>query len=52
MLRVAARGGQATTYQRPLQLLYPLGISCSSDEDKQTEDKDFEKGCIEGMGAI
>ena len=39
MLRVAARGGQATTLQRPLQLLYPLEIHDSSGKDDHTPGK-------------
>ena len=39
VLRVAARGEQATTLRRPLQLLYPLEINCSSDRDDQAADK-------------
>ena len=38
VLRVAARGEQETTLQRPLQLLYPLEINCSSDKDNQAVD--------------
>ena len=37
VLRVAARGEQATTLQRPLQLLYPLEIHCclaKGDQDQ------------------
>ena len=39
ILKVAARGEQATTLQRPLQLLYPLEIHCSTSGDKQPKDK-------------
>ena len=39
VLRVAARGGQATTLQRPLQLLYPLEIHDSSGKDDHTPGK-------------
>jgi len=37
VVRVAARGEQATTLQRPLQLLYPLEINCNSDKDGNKE---------------
>ena len=40
VLRVAARGGQATTLQRPLQLLYPLKIHDSSGKDDHTPSKE------------
>ena len=39
VLRVAARGGQATTLQRPLQLLYPLEIHGSFGKDDHTPGK-------------
>ena len=35
ILKVSARGDQATTLQRPLQLLYPLEIQCSASKDDE-----------------
>ena len=35
ILKVSARGNQATTLQRPLQLLYPLEIHCSASKDDE-----------------
>ena len=35
ILKVSARGNQATTFQRPLQLLYPLEIHCSASKDDE-----------------
>ena len=35
ILKVSARGDQATTLQRPLQLLYPLEIHCSASKDDE-----------------
>ena len=33
ILRVAARGGRATTMQWPLQILYPLEFHCGSSKN-------------------
>jgi len=44
VVRVAARGEQATTLQRPLQLLYPLEINCNSDKDGYKETKENLRG--------
>ena len=35
ILKVSVRGDQATTLQRPLQLLYPLEIHCSASKDDE-----------------
>ena len=35
-LRVSARGGQSTSLQRPLSLLYPLEINCYDDDSEST----------------
>ena len=37
-LRVSARGGQSTSLQRPLSLLYPLEINCYDDDSESTSD--------------
>ena len=37
VLKVAARGEQATTLRRPLQLLYPLEIHCNLDKGEQEQ---------------
>ena len=37
VLRVAARGGQATTLQQPLQFLYSLEINCGLDQGDKVE---------------
>ena len=43
LVRVAARGEQSTTLQRPLQLLYPLEIHCSSSGDDEAKDQNTEQ---------
>lgn len=43
ILRVAARGEQSTTLQRPLQLLYPLEIHCSSSGDDEAKEQNTEQ---------
>ena len=35
ILKASVRGDQATTLQRPLQLLYPLEIHCSASKDDE-----------------
>lgn len=39
ILKVSARGDQATTLQRPLQLLYSLEIQCSVSKDDEMPSK-------------